>query len=104
MSFIEPSELIKAAMIRSSMNQRELAKKIGKSQAQVSKYLAGTSVPSKEAIIHIMNIIASHQPDKINHVDIFIQINQLDPVKDHALFSALMGMINAYKTAAHFDA
>jgi transcriptional regulator with XRE-family HTH domain len=100
MTLIETSDLIKIAMTRASLNQREMALKIGKSQAQVSKYLAGTSIPSKDTIIHIMNIISSHQADHINHIDIYLQMSQLDAVKDHDLFAALMGMIRAYKAVS----
>lgn len=104
MSLIETSELIKTAMARSSLNQSEFAKEIGKSQAQVSKYLAGSSIPNKDTFIRIMNIIASYQPDQISHIDILIQMNNLDSVRDHELFVALLGMIKAYKSASHCDA
>ncbi|MGE6315693.1 helix-turn-helix domain-containing protein [Shewanella baltica] len=99
MLFVESSELIKLAMSRASLNQAGIAKKIGKSQAQVSKYLAGLSTPSQEVIIHIVNIISECEADDVKPLDIFIQIHQLDPESDHDLLTALMRMVKAYKVA-----
>jgi transcriptional regulator with XRE-family HTH domain len=98
MLFTEPSELIKLVMSRRSMTQNRIAKLIGKSQAQVSKYVSGTSVPSKDTIIHLMNIISESDAGHINPLDIFLQIHQLDPDRHRDFLTALMAMVKAYKS------
>ena len=97
---INHPEMIKLAMKKSSLNQQEIAKKIGKSQAQVSKYLNRTSMPPEETIIHLMNIIASYPSDDSHFFELLTQVYTLNGEEHKDLRVALAKIIHAYNSVS----
>lgn len=97
---IDHPEMIKLAMKKSGLNQDEIARRIGKSQAQVSKYLNKASIPPEDAIIHFMNIIASYPPDEGHFFELLMQVYTLNGEQHKEFRVALTKTICAYRAAA----
>ncbi len=49
-------ERVKELMIRENINQKELSKKSGVSEASLSRYLKGTTQPRMDVLINIANV------------------------------------------------
>lgn len=96
---IDHPEMIKLAMKKSGLNQQEIAKRIGKSQAQISKYLNKTSIPPEDAIIHLMNIIASYPPDEGHFFELLMQVYTLNGEQHKDLRIAITKIIHSYNSA-----
>lgn len=99
MFLLSEPEVIKLAMKKSGLKQAGFAKKIGKSQAQVSKYISGDSKPSTETYIHCMNIINSSEQGDESLLDLINEVSRLDGDKHKHIRNALVEMIKAYKSA-----
>lgn len=100
MLFFSESELIKLAIEESDMKQAEFARVIGKSQAQVSKYLSGSSKPPDDIIIRCMNIVVNKKSDKSNLLLLLFEISKLGDDHHREMRAALLSMITAYKGRA----
>lgn len=98
MFLLNESEAVELAMKRSGLKQSEFANKIGKSQAQVSKYISGDSNPTTSVYIHCMNIIGSHEQGDGGLLDLMNEVSKLNSDKDKRMRQALIGMIKAYKS------
>lgn len=97
MLVISGPEIVKLAMSKTSLNQRGFAKLIGKSQAQVSKYITGSSDIPGDVNIHCMNIITGKEPDKDSHIELLVKVIQLNGEENKALRRVLMEMILAWQ-------
>lgn len=98
MFLLTEAEAVKLAMRISGLRQSKFAKKIGKSQAQVSKYLSGESKPSTSVYIHCMNIIGAHEQGNGCLLDLINEVSKLNKDKDKDMRQAIIGMIKAYKS------
>ncbi len=97
---IDHPELIKLAMKQKGLNQTGLAHLIGKSQAQISKYLNQTSIPSDAVIIRIMNIISESPPEDGHFFELLRLIYTLNGEQHKNLRIALTKTIDAYNSAS----
>lgn len=98
MFLLSESEAVELALKVSGLKQSEFANKIGKSQAQVSKYISGNSNPTIPVYIHCMNIIGSHEQGDGGLLDLMNEVSKLNSEKDKSMRQALIGMIKAYKS------
>lgn len=89
-------EIIKLAMKKSSLNQRDFSSLIGKSQSQVSKYITGNSEIPGEVNIHCMNIITTSEPDNESHTELLVKVMQLHGENNKALRKVLLDIIEAW--------
>lgn len=97
MIFKSSSGLIRKAMQATGLKQRDFSELIGKSQAQVSKYLSGkTEVPGCVKI-HCMNIIKKHSQKGSSVEELLFEIQDLEGEAHRSIREALMGVISAYK-------
>ncbi|WP_338593694.1 helix-turn-helix transcriptional regulator (plasmid) [Shewanella khirikhana] len=99
MFLLSESEAVKLAMKKSGLNQHDFAKKIGKSQAQISKYISGDSKPSTRTYIHCMNIITSSGPSDGSLLNLMHEVSMLDGEKHEHMRNALIATIKAYRSA-----
>lgn len=97
MSPIDAPNLIKRAMTTKRMNQQKFSREIGKSQAQLSKYITGkTEIPSS-ILIHCMNIIQERNAGEASAEGLLYEVVMLDGDTHQEIRDALMKMIIAYK-------
>lgn len=94
--FISP-EIIKEAMHLSGHKQHDFSKLIGKSQAQLSKYLSGKTEIPASVIIHCMNILRRYNQTGHSTDALFLEILELKGEEHRPIREALMSMIAAYK-------
>ncbi len=92
------SEIIREAYRASGLSQIDFAEKIGKSQAQISKYLSGTSSPKKETIIHCVNILKKESPNESDFFNLLFEVLELKEEKHREFRFALTKIIKAYKS------
>lgn len=95
------SEIVKLALESSGLSQQEFAKSIGKSQAQVSKYLSGKSGLSAKLLIHLMNIIRQSNDAKGEIYHVLAEVLELNADEDKGIRAALLQTIRAYKARPH---
>jgi ribosome-binding protein aMBF1 (putative translation factor) len=57
--------LVRQARIESALSQVEFARKLGKSQAVVSRYEAGNVSPPGEVVMHCMHILEKLTPTQL---------------------------------------
>lgn len=94
------SEIVKLALDLSGLNQQKFAKSIGKSQAQVSKYLSGKSGLSVKLFIHLMNIIRQSNDEKGEIYHVLAEVLELNADEDKGIRVALLQTMRAYKGRA----
>ncbi|MCA0952148.1 helix-turn-helix transcriptional regulator [Shewanella chilikensis] len=97
MFLLSEPEAVKLAMKKSGLKQADFAKKIGKSQAQISKYISGYSKPTTKIYIHCMNIIRSCEQGDGSLLDLMNEVSGLDGEKHEHMRHALIETIKAYK-------
>jgi len=97
MMFTSSSGLVRKAMQATGLKQRDFSELIGKSQAQVSKYLSGkTEIPGRVKI-HCVNILKEHSQKGSSVEELQFEILELEGEEHRSIREALMGMISAYK-------
>lgn len=89
--------LLLQAMAENNMNQMEFSNEIGKSQAQLSKYIAGKTKIPHDVFIHSMNILRRHNIRELTIEEILYEVMTLDGESHREIREALMKMIIAYK-------
>ena len=92
----DPDFLVRAKKAK-GMNQNDFSKEIGKSQAQLSKYLTGKTKIPNDIFIHCTNIIRKHNSSSAGVEDLLYEVLMLDGDAHSDLRDALMKMIIAYK-------
>lgn len=90
-------ELIQLAMRISDCNQKDFSTMIGRSQAQISKYLSGKSEIPAEVSIRCMNIIRQVEPEKDSHIELLFRVSVLNDERHQPLRRALMEVIRAWE-------
>lgn len=101
MLYLKESDAVRLAMEKSKLNQRDFAKKISKSQAQISKYISGESKPSSTTYIRCMNILSDHSKGDGSLLDLINEASELSGEKHLGIRSALIEVIRAYKSGNH---
>lgn len=89
--------LLLQAMAAKNMNQLEFSNEIGKSQAQLSKYIAGKTKIPHGVFIHAVNILKKHNISELAVEEILYEVMTLDGESHREIREALMKMIIAYK-------
>ncbi|WP_283160744.1 helix-turn-helix domain-containing protein [Serratia proteamaculans] len=79
------------------MNQRDFSREIGKSQAQVSKYLTGKTDIPDEIKIHCMNILSNHNSTGSSMEELISEVLTLQGDMHNEIRGALMNVISAYR-------
>lgn len=97
MFLLSESVAVKLAMEKSGLSQAGFAKSIGRSQAQVSKYISGDSKPTTKIYIHCMNIISSSEHSDGSLPALINEVSKLNEEKHLHMRRALIEMIKAYR-------
>ncbi|MCL2893745.1 helix-turn-helix transcriptional regulator [Brenneria sp. MC1SB4.1] len=84
-------------MQATGLKQRDFSEIIGKSQAQVSKYLSGKTEVPDYVNIHCVNIIREHSQLGSSVEELLFEIQGLEGEEHRSIREALMGVISAYK-------
>ncbi len=101
MALINDPELIKRAMSLKGTRQHEFAREIGRSQAQLSKYLSGkTSIPA-DVSIHCMNILRENNNTECGVEELICELMALRGEVHKEIREALMKVIRAYSNNQH---
>jgi len=98
MFLLSEPEAVKLAVEKSGLKQSDFAKTIGRSQAQISKYISGDSKPTAKIYIHCMNIVNSFEYGDGSLLELINEISSLDGEKHKHMRHAVIEMIKAYKS------
>lgn len=65
--------IVQNAMAILGLNQKEMAKRLEKSQSTISKYTGGSVTPPADVIIQCMNIIENHEVSNSSKIESIIE-------------------------------
>ncbi|EAQ65268.1 hypothetical protein MED121_18545 [Marinomonas sp. MED121] len=103
MNLLSESDVVKLALKKSTLSQKDFSKKLGKSQAQISKYISGESNLSAKTYIHCMNILSQLENDDDSLILLLKETSRLKGEKHKEIRKALIDLIKAYSSNKDLD-